>query len=186
MINAETCCRFEDARSRDEDPSSARRLTGGVRSRTLLRTFVSCNEKEGLCHCSYAGGKTATALLLHAPTKDTAIQYLDEIGNAEDSQLTAISDFMVHFELTPEGKLQFHSFGEVTEGAIFERAYPLLDDLLHSDRLSDPMEPTARDTGLIRATVAKERKRLLGKKRRRVAQTEIGRELPRRWTRQPR
>ena len=112
-----------------------------------------------------------------APTKDTAIQYLDEIGNAEDSQLTAISDFMVHFELTPEGKLQFHSFGEVTEGAIFERAYPLLDDLLHSDRLSDPMEPTARDTGLIRATVAKERKRLLGKKRRRVAQTEIGRRI---------
>ena len=112
-----------------------------------------------------------------APTKDAAIQYLDEIGNAEGSQLTALRDFMVHFELTLEGKLQFHSFGEVTEGAIFERAYPLLDDLLHRDMLSDAIEPTARDSALIRATVAKERTRLQGKKRRRLAQTEIGRRI---------
>jgi hypothetical protein len=112
-----------------------------------------------------------------APTKDAAIQYLDEIGNAESSQLTAISDFMVHFELTPEGKLQFHSFGEETEGAIFEKAYPLLDDLLHSDKLSDAIEPTAQDLALIRATVAKERTRLQGKKRRRLAQTQIGRRI---------
>jgi len=112
-----------------------------------------------------------------APTKDAAILYLDEIGNADGSLLTAISDFMVHFELTPEGKLEFHSFGEMIEGAIFEKAYPLLDDLLHSDRLSDPMEPTARDLTLIRAAVAKERKRLQGKRPRRLAQTEVGRSI---------
>jgi len=112
-----------------------------------------------------------------APTKDAAILYLDEIGNADGSLLTAISDFMVHFELTPEGKLQFHSFGEMVEGAIFEKAYPLLDDLLHSDRLSDPMEPTPRDLTLIRAAVAKERKRLQGKRPRRLAQTEVGRSI---------
>src|SRR6516164_10698008 len=79
-------------------------------------------------------------------------------------QLTAICDFMVHFELTPEVKLQFLSFGEETEGAIFEKAYPLLDDLFHSDKLSDAIEPTARDLALIRAMVAKQRTRLQGKK----------------------
>ena len=110
-----------------------------------------------------------------APTKDAAIQCLDEIGNADGSQLTAISDFMVHFELTAEGKLQFHSFGEVVEEVIFEKAYPLLDELLHSDRLRDAAQPTARDLALIRATVAKERKRLQGKKPRKLAQTEVGR-----------
>jgi hypothetical protein len=110
-----------------------------------------------------------------APTKDAAVQLLDEIGNADGSELTAIRDFMVHFELTPEGKLQFHSFGELVESGIFEKAYPLLDDLLHGDRLTDAAEPTARDLALIKATVAKERKRLQGKKRRRLAQTELGR-----------
>ena len=59
-----------------------------------------------------------------APTKDVAVQYLDEIGNADGSQLTALRDFMVHFELTAEGTLRFHSFGELTEEAIFEKAYP--------------------------------------------------------------
>ena len=112
-----------------------------------------------------------------APTKDAAILCLDEIGNADGSQLTAISDFMVHFELTPEGKLQFHSFGELLEGAIFEKAYPLLDDLLHNDRLSDVTEPNARDLAFIRATVGKERKRLQGKKPRRLAATEVGRSI---------
>lgn len=112
-----------------------------------------------------------------APTKDAAIQYLDEIGNAEGSQLTALPDFMVHFELTPEGKLRFQSFGEVAEQAIFEKAYPLLDDLFYRDKLSDPTEPSPRDLALIRATVAEERKRLRGKKRPRLAQTGLGRAI---------
>jgi hypothetical protein len=110
-----------------------------------------------------------------APTKDAAVQYLDEIGNADGSHLTAIRDFMVHFELTSEGKLQFHSFGELLQDTIFEKAYPLLNDLLHSDKLRDAAQPTKRDLALIRATVAKERKRLQGKRRRRLAQTGVGR-----------
>ncbi|TAM83379.1 MAG: hypothetical protein EPN47_04515 [Acidobacteria bacterium] len=111
------------------------------------------------------------------PTKEAAIEYLDEIGNADGSHLTAVRDFMAHFELTPKGKLRFHSFGELAERAIYEKAYPMLDGLLHSDRLSDPAEPTAHDLAEIRATVAKEPKRLLGKKRRRIAQTEVGRSI---------
>ncbi|MGA2076081.1 MAG: hypothetical protein ABSH52_21540 [Terriglobia bacterium] len=117
--------------------------------------------------CSFVG----------APTKDVAIQCLDEVGNADGSQLTALRDFMVHFELTSEGKLRFHSFGELTEEAIFEKAYPLLDDLLDSERLRDAADPTSRDLALIRATVAKERKRLQGKKPRKLAQTEVGRSI---------
>jgi hypothetical protein len=112
-----------------------------------------------------------------APTKDIAIEYLDEIGNAEGSLVTAIRDFMVHFELTPEGKLQFQSFGEAVEQTIREKAYPVLDDLLHSDKLSGEDGPTARDLELIGAAVAKERERLPGKNWRRLAQTEVGRRV---------
>jgi hypothetical protein len=112
---------------------------------------------------------------ISAPTKNAAIQYLDEIGNADGSELTAIRDFMVHFELTPEGKLQLHSFGEWAEDAIFEKAYPMLNELFQSDKLSDQADPTARDRELIKATVEKECQRLRGKKRRKLPQTEIGR-----------
>ncbi len=112
-----------------------------------------------------------------APTKEAAIECLDEIGNADGSLLTAVRDFMVHFELTPKGKLRFHSFGELAEHAIYEKAYPLLDKLLHSDRLSDPAAPTGRDLAEIWATVGKERTRLLGKKRRRLPKSGIGRSI---------
>ena len=112
-----------------------------------------------------------------APNKDAAIEYLDEIGNADGSLLTAISNFMVHFELTSEGKLQFHSFGELVERTIFEKGFPLLDELLHSKRLSGEDEPTPRDVALIRAAVAEEHKRLRGKRPRKVAQTEVGRSI---------
>src|SRR6266568_5864341 len=112
-----------------------------------------------------------------APAKEVAIQCLDEIGNADGSQLIAVSDFMAHFKFARDGKLRFESFGELTERTIFEKAYPLLNELFNSDKLSDPTEPTARDSALIRATVAKERKRLLGQKRPRQAQTEIGRSV---------
>ena len=124
--------------------------------------------------CRWENGDSS---FVAAPNKEATIEYLDEIGNAEGSRLTAIRDFMMHFELTPEGRLQFHSFGEITQDVIFEKAYPLLNDLLHSDRLTNPVAPTARDMAEIRAAVAKERKRLLGKKCPRVAETEIGRSI---------
>jgi len=120
-----------------------------------------CRRKNG--DCSF----------VRAPSKGVAIEYLDEIGNVDGSLLTVMRDFMVHFELTPEGKLKFHSFGELAERDIYEKAYPVLDDLLHSDRLSGADEPTPRDLALIRAAVAKEEKQLEGKKARRLAQTEV-------------
>jgi hypothetical protein len=107
-----------------------------------------------------------------APTKDVAV------ANRRPR-------FHGTFGATDEGKLQFQSFGELAENAIFEKAYPLLENLLHSDRLSDAAQPTERDLALIRATVAKERKRLQGKKRRRLAQTEIERRIAKRWMPRP-
>jgi len=124
-----------------------------------------CRWENGDCSC------------VVAPTKDLAVQYLDEIGNADGSELTAIRDFKVHFDLTPEGKLEFHSFGELAEETIFEIAYPLLNELFLSDKLSDQAEPTAQDSELIKATVEKERQRIRGKKKRKLPQTEIGRTI---------
>jgi hypothetical protein len=94
-----------------------------------------------------------------------------------DCSFASIRDFMVHFELTPGGRLQFHSFGELAEDAIFEKAYPLLNELFQSDKLSDQADPTAQDAELIKATVEKEYQRLQGKKRRKLPQTEIGRRV---------
>lgn len=124
--------------------------------------------------CRWENGDSSFVV---APSKDVAIEYLDEIGNADGSLLTVMRDFMVHFELTPEGKLKFHSFGELAERDIYEKAYPVLDDLLHSDRLGGADEPTPRDLALIRVAVAKEEKRLEGKKARRLAQTEVGEKI---------
>ncbi len=112
-----------------------------------------------------------------APSKDVAIEYLDEIGNAEGSLVTAIRDFMVHFELTPEGKLQFQSFGEAVEQTVREKAYPAIDALLHSDKLSGEEEGTPCDLELIGAAVATERQHLQGKNPHRLAQTEDGRRV---------
>jgi hypothetical protein len=124
--------------------------------------------------CRWENGGCSFVL---ASTKDLAIQYLDEIGNADGSELTAMRDFMVHFELTPEGKLQLHSFGELAADAIFEKAYPVLNELFQSDKLSDQADPTVHDAELIKATVEKECQRLQGKKRRKLPQTEIGRRV---------
>jgi len=48
-----------------------------------MRVFMCRWENDD---CSFVG----------APSKDVATEYLDEIGNAEGSLLTAIRDFMVH------------------------------------------------------------------------------------------
>ena len=48
-------------------------------------------------------------------TKGAAVELLDEIANAEGCPLTPIRDFMVHFHLTDEGRLQLEGFGEATE-----------------------------------------------------------------------
>jgi hypothetical protein len=154
------------------------RRAANLRNNSVIAFRSSASSgKGGLYATLYVPLEKWGCSFVSLPTKNAAIQYLDEVGNTNGSELTAIRDFMVHFEITPEGKHQFHCFGELVERVIFEKAYPMLDDLFGSDRFSDSAEPTAQDLEIIKATVAKECERLQSKKRRRLSQTEIGRSV---------
>ena len=43
---------------------------------------------------------------------------------------TELRDFMVHFRLSDAGEMEFESLGEATEEAVFEQAYPVLEETL--------------------------------------------------------
>ena len=114
---------------------------------------------------------------VQATNKGESVEILDEIGNAEGCPLTSVQDFMVHFRVSDTGELEFEEFGEVTEHALLETAYPLLDKaFLEAPREKRSGEPTAEGARIIRDAVQQERKRIKPKK---VAppQTELGRRI---------
>ena len=65
--------------------------------------------------------------LVKAENKGEAIEFLDEVGNAEDCSVTAIRDFMAHFRLSDDGEFELERFGEATHSDIMERSYAVLD-----------------------------------------------------------
>ena len=86
----------------------------------------------------------------------------------------ALRDFMVHFRLSDEGEIQFEGFGEATEDALFQLAYPMLDKAL-TDSLSDQAgNPTPEGIATIREAVDRERKRVRVRKVKQP-ETDLGR-----------
>ena len=75
--------------------------------------------------CRWPNGDCSFVL---APNKGAAIEALDESANAEGCSLTILRDFMVHFRLSDSGELEFEGLGEATEKAVFEQAYPVLEE----------------------------------------------------------
>ena len=113
-----------------------------------------------------------------AANKGEAIEHLDEIANAEGFPLIALRDFMAHFRLTDTGELEFEGFGERTEDAVFERAYPVLDKVLLDAPREETGSPTMEGTAMIQAAVTEERKRVRPKKIK-EPQTELGKRIKR-------
>jgi len=107
--------------------------------------------------------------LVAARNKKEVVIALDEIGNAETSDIFSVAEFMLHLRLEDNGKLSFQSFGEVAHFEIMTEAYPLLGALVEFAKPSAP---------LVRKAVQEERKRL---KKREVEepQTQLGREIKR-------
>ena len=66
--------------------------------------------------------------MVKAPNKVQAIEYLDEVGNAEDCPVTVLRNFMAHFELNDEGEFELERLGEEAEGEIMRRGYPILSE----------------------------------------------------------
>ena len=82
-----------------------------------------------------------------ATSRDEAIVKLDEIGNAEPSEVFRVPDFMLHLNLNDDGTFGVEGFGDETIPAI-DKVYPILCQAEH----------TSLDA--IRSAVGKERVRL--------------------------
>lgn len=102
-----------------------------------------------------------------APNMEDAIVMLDEWDNAELAELRRAQDFMVDFSLTDDGELELQAFGESVLNDIWERAYPLLSQA----RLDTSDEKT------IGNAVRAEKERLVGKRKPKLADTEMGKTL---------
>src|SRR5882724_1439212 len=102
-----------------------------------------------------------------ARNKEDAIVMLDEWDNAELAELRRVQDFMVDFRLTESGELELQAFGESTLNDIWERAYPVLSEA----RLDES------DGKAIRKAVRAEKQRVVGKKKSKLADTEMGKAL---------
>ena len=102
-----------------------------------------------------------------ARNKKGAVIALDELGNAETSDIFTVAEFMLHLRLEDNGKFSFQSFGEVAHFAIMTEAYPLLLALV---------EFATPSTTQVRQAVREERMRL---KAREVEEpeTQVGREI---------
>jgi hypothetical protein len=67
--------------------------------------------------------------ILAATNKDDAICRLDEIENAETSQLFSVNDLLLDLRLTAEGHLttqRAYGFGEICGPEVMSKAYPIL------------------------------------------------------------
>lgn len=116
---------------------------------------------------------------VHARSKEEAIIALDEWDNAELAELMRVSEFMVDFRLNADGELEVQDFGEVIRDCIGEKAFPLLTEARRA-AFADSDEPDRAGKRMIRKAVEQEKKRLVGKKRLKLAETELGKSIQRR------
>jgi hypothetical protein len=112
-----------------------------------------------------------------ATNKEDAIVMLDEWDNAELAELGQIQNFMVDFGLTDDGELELQAFGERALEDIWERAYPVLSQTRLEAARDGADEPTPSGKEKIREAVRAERQRLDGKRKRKLANTELGKSL---------
>jgi stress response protein YsnF len=113
---------------------------------------------------------------VHAPSKEDAIIALDQWDNAELAEITRVSDFMVDFRLNSEGELELQEFGEALNDHVWGKAFPILTEARRV-ALADGDEPTNAGKEMIHKAVQQEKERLVGKKRLKTADTELGKSI---------
>jgi hypothetical protein len=112
-----------------------------------------------------------------ARNKEDAIIMLDEWDNAESAEVRQIQNFMVDFRLTDDGELAFQAFGERSLEECLGRAYPVLYQTSLKAPRNSADELTLSGKGMIRNAVKVEKNRLTGKKKRKLADTELGKSV---------
>ena len=75
--------------------------------------------------------------VVSAPSRETAIAMLDEVGNAENCDLFPVKSFMAHFRLKEQVSgidemvpVELDEFGEDTCDLLCERVYPVYDKVV--------------------------------------------------------
>jgi hypothetical protein len=114
--------------------------------------------------------------VVKAANKDQAIEFLDEVGNAESCPVIAIKDFMVRFHLGDDGEFELEGYGEMTEDHIMMLGYPELKEAFLDEANYKEMRLTEEGQNNIRQAVKKERERLWPQKER-EPKTLLGRRI---------
>jgi hypothetical protein len=129
--------------------------------------------------CRWTNGDVSFVL---APSKEAAIEQLDEVDNAEGCPITQVPEFQIHLTLTDDGGFNFEGWGEVTEDVVWNRLYPKLHEAWGA--VWDEQEETHNRTVTpqqqerIRRAVQEERERVRDKSVT-EPQSEVGKDIKR-------
>lgn len=84
---------------------------------------------------------------------------------------------MVDFRLTDEGELELQAFGEHSLDDVWDRAYPVLSQTKLNAPVNSAGELTSAGNETIRKAAQAEKQRLTGAKKRKLADTELGKSV---------
>jgi hypothetical protein len=117
-----------------------------------------------------------------APSKEAAIERLDEIGNAEGCPVIRVPEFQIHLKLTDDGDLQLEEWGEATLDFVWRTMYPRIyeaEGVVYAEQpQTNPSTLTPDQQARIRRAVQEERERVIGKEGS-DPQTVLGKEIKR-------
>ena len=126
--------------------------------------------------CRWPNGEFS---IVNAKTKNDAIELLDEWGNAEQASLTRMTDCMLDFRLSDDGKIELANIAESTEDHIMTICYPDLSNALAKAEWDDNEQAYSEEgRKQVRDAVESERKRLWDSQPpAREAETLVGRDI---------
>jgi hypothetical protein len=113
---------------------------------------------------------------VYAADEDEAVNILDELGDAEDGELKRIDHFMMDFEWSDEGDLRLAQYGELTLG-IVDETFPGVFDAVCNAPTDDEGHRTPKGKEMVLKAVNKAKSRRIRRRKRKAADTEIGRLL---------
>jgi len=117
-----------------------------------------------------------------APSREAAIEQLDEIGNPEGCPLTRVPKLQIHLKLTDDGQVQFEELGGATEDFVWKTLYPRLGEawgLVYDEQARTGSQTlTEQQQERIQRAVQEERE-LVRHKKVTEPRTEIGKDIKR-------
>lgn len=129
--------------------------------------------------CRWTNGDVSFVM---APSKEAAIEQLDEIANAEGCPVTRVPEFQIHLTLTDDGRVDFEGWGELTEDFVWKTLYPRLYEawgiVWDEQEKTNDRTLTPKQQERIRRAVQEERERIRHKKVT-EPQTEVGKDIKR-------